>query len=161
MCLSGRQENADLQWVELNKWTFLFSDKKFRGWWLLLLFPLGSVMSSWCVSESLSLSFDLIVPSGSKAGGPTSEIQVGNQGEGRKECNASYDCLLYERKEQKLFRNSNHTSIVSQWLECVLHGSPWKSLGRRGGCQNIVFKEIKMWLWGLLWQSNGLKLHLQ
>ena len=60
MCLVEDKKNANLQWVELNTWTFLFSQIRSLEVGGCCSCFIGSVMSSWCVSESLSLSFDLI-----------------------------------------------------------------------------------------------------
>ena len=57
ICSVEGKKNADLQWVELNKWTFLsFQIRNLEVDGCCSCF-IGSVMSSWCVSESLTLSF--------------------------------------------------------------------------------------------------------
>ena len=111
---------------------YMFSDKKFRGWWLLLLFHRLSDVKLVCLRVSYSF-FLILLPLGSKAGCPNSRNQVGNQGrKARKEHNASDDCLLYERNEN-FSRNSSHTSICISMTGVMLHGSPWKSLERKKG----------------------------
>ena len=161
ICSVEGKKNADLQWVELNKWTFLsFQIRNLEVDGCCSCF-IGSVMSSWCVSESLTLSFWSYCLLGARLAAPTLEIRLEIKAERRGKSIMPVTTVFFMRGTKTFLETPVTLLFVSQWLEscCMaLLGKAWRE--RRGGCQNIVFKEIKMWLSGTSLMVQWLKLHL-